>query len=124
MMNKTVYLVDDSVTILTSVSSMLERAGYTVRKASSAEEALRYFSQPNSSAHLLLTDLNMPGMNGIELIRAIRQITHHRFMPILFLTTESQMERKQEAKAAGASGWIVKPAKADALLQTVSLFVH
>lgn len=123
-MNKTVYLVDDSVTILTSVSSMLERAGYAVRKASSAEEALRYFSQPNSSAHLLLTDLNMPGMNGIELIRAIRQIAQHRFMPILFLTTESQMERKQEAKAAGASGWIVKPAKADALLQTVSLFVH
>lgn len=123
-MNKTIYLVDDSVTILTSVSSMLERAGYAVRKASCAEEALRYFSQPGCAAHLLLTDLNMPGMNGIELIRAIRQIPHHRFMPILFLTTESQMARKQEAKAAGASGWIVKPAKADALLQTVSMFVH
>lgn len=123
-MSKTIYLVDDSVTILTSVSSMLERAGYAVQKACCAEDALRYFSQPNSMASLLLTDLNMPGMNGIELIREVRKLAKHRFMPILFLTTESQMERKQEAKAAGASGWIVKPAKADSLLQTISMFVH
>ena len=63
-------------------------------------------------------------MNGIELIKQVRQIPAYKFVPILFLTTESQQERKQEAKAAGASGWIVKPATADELLSTIKLVIR
>lgn len=66
----------------------------------------------------------MPGMNGIELIREVRKLPDYKFMPILFLTTESQQSRKQEAKEAGATGWIVKPATADELLNTIKLVVR
>ncbi|HMV06894.1 MAG TPA: response regulator [Accumulibacter sp.] len=119
-MAKTIFLVDDSTTILLSVSSILGKAGYAVEKAANAEEALRKFNS-GVKVDLLITDLNMPGMNGIELIKKVRSLTAYRFLPILFLTTESQQSRKAEAKAAGASGWIVKPATADDLLNTIKL---
>ena len=73
---------------------------------------------------LLITDLNMPGMNGIEFIKEVRKLPNYRFMPILFLTTESQQSKKAEAKAAGASGWIVKPATADELINTIKLVMR
>ena len=117
---KTIMLVDDSATILLSISSILSKAGYAVEKASNAEAALSKFSA-GTKVDLLITDLNMPGMNGIELIREVRKLPAYKFMPILFLTTESQQSRKQEAKEAGASGWIVKPATADELLNTIKL---
>ena len=120
---KTVFLVDDSATILLSISNILAKAGYAVEKASSAEEALRKF-QGGVKIDLLITDLNMPGMNGIELIREVRKLPAYKFVPILFLTTESQQSKKAEAKAAGASGWIVKPATADELLNTIKLVVR
>ena len=119
----TIMLVDDSATILLSVSSILSKAGYTVEKASNAEAALQKFNA-GVKANLLITVLNMPGMNGIELIKEVRQLPAYKFMPILFLTTESQQARKQEAKAAGASGWIVKPATADELLNTIKLVIR
>ena len=122
-MAKTIFLVDDSTTILLSVSSILGKAGYAVEKAANAEEALRKFNS-GVKVDLLITDLNMPGMNGIELIKKVRSLAAYRFLPILFLTTESQQSRKQEAKAAGASGWIVKPATADDLLNTVKLVIR
>lgn len=120
---KTVFLVDDSATILLSISNILIKAGYGVEKAASAEEALRKF-QAGVKIDLLITDLNMPGMNGIELIREVRKLPAYKFVPILFLTTESQQSKKVEAKAAGASGWIVKPATADELLNTIKLVVR
>jgi two-component system chemotaxis response regulator CheY len=120
---KTVFLVDDSATILLSVSNILTKAGYKVEKAASAEEALKKF-QTGLKIDLLITDLNMPGMNGIELIREVRKLPSYKFVPILFLTTESQQSKKVEAKAAGASGWIVKPATADELLNTIKLVVR
>ncbi len=119
-MAKTIFLVDDSATILLSVSSILGKAGFTVEKASNAEEALKKFTG-GLKVDLLITDLNMPGMNGIELIKKVRGLAAYRFLPILFLTTESQQSRKAEARAAGASGWIVKPATADDLLNTIKL---
>lgn len=122
-MSKTIFLVDDSATILLSVAGILGKAGYTVEKASSAEEALKRFTA-GIKMDLLMTDLNMPGMNGIELIREVRKLPAYKFQPILFLTTESQQSRKAEAKAAGASGWIVKPATADDLLNTIKLVLH
>ena len=118
----TVMLVDDSLTILLSISSILGKAGYTVEKASNAEDALKKFNA-GVKINLLITDLNMPGMNGIELIREVRKLPAYKFVPILFLTTESQQARKLEAKAAGASGWIVKPATADELLSTIKLVI-
>ncbi len=120
---KTVFLVDDSATILLSISNILGKAGYGVEKAASAEEALRKF-QAGVKIDLLITDLNMPGMNGIELIREVRKLPAYKFVPILFLTTESQQSKKVEAKAAGASGWIVKPATADELLNTIKLVIR
>ncbi len=122
-MSKTIFLVDDSTTILMSVSAILSKAGYSVEKAGSADEALKKFSA-GVKVDLLITDLNMPGMNGIELIKEVRKLSAYRFMPILFLTTESQQSRKAEAKAAGASGWIVKPATADDLLNTIKLVLR
>jgi len=116
----TIMLVDDSATILLSVSSILSKAGYAVEKSANAEIALQKFTA-GVKADLLITDLNMPGMNGIDLIREVRKLPAYKFMPILFLTTESQQSRKLEAKSAGASGWIVKPATADELLNTIKL---
>ncbi|THF65066.1 response regulator [Pseudothauera rhizosphaerae] len=120
---KTIFLVDDSATILLSISGILTKAGYGVEKASNPQEALKKF-QAGAKVDLLITDLNMPGMNGIELIREVRKLPNCRFMPILFLTTESEQSKKAEAKAAGASGWIVKPASADELLNTIKLVVR
>jgi two-component system chemotaxis response regulator CheY len=120
---KTIFIVDDSATILLSISGILGKAGYAVEKAANAEDALRKF-QAGVKVDLLITDLNMPGMNGIELIREVRKLPAYKFVPILFLTTESQQSKKVEAKAAGASGWIVKPATADELLNTIKLVIR
>ena len=119
----TIMLVDDSATILLSISSILGKAGHSVEKAANAEEALKKFNA-GVKIDLLITDLNMPGMNGIELIKEVRKLAAYKFVPILFLTTESQQSRKLEAKAAGATGWIVKPATADELLSTIKLVIR
>jgi len=120
---KTIMLVDDSATILLSISNILTKAGYAAEKAANAEEALKKL-RSGVKLDLLITDLNMPGMNGIELIKEVRKLATYKFVPILFLTTESQQSRKLEAKAAGASGWIVKPATADELLNTIKLVMR
>lgn len=120
---KNILLVDDSATILLSISGILSKAGYAVDKAASAAEGLAKF-KGGAKVDLLITDLNMPGMNGIEFIREVRKLPSHRFMPILFLTTESQQEKRTEAKAAGASGWLVKPATAEGLLDTVKMVIR
>ena len=122
-MAKTIFLVDDSATILLSVSGILTKAGFSVEKAASAEEALKKFGS-GVKVDLLITDLNMPGMNGIEFIKEVRTLPNYKFMPILFLTTESQQSKRLEAKAAGASGWLVKPATADELLGTIKLVIR
>jgi two-component system chemotaxis response regulator CheY len=120
---KTIMLVDDSATILMSITNILTKAGYGVEKATNAGEGL---NKLKGGAHvdLLITDLNMPGMNGIEFIKEVRKLSPYRFMPILFLTTESQQAKRAEAKAAGASGWLVKPATADELLSTIKLVLR
>ena len=119
----TIMLVDDSATILLSISNILTKAGYAVEKAGNAAEGLAKFKS-GMKVDLLITDLNMPGMNGIEFIKAVRTLPNYKFMPILFLTTESQQSKRLEAKAAGASGWLVKPATADELLGTIKLVIR
>lgn len=119
----TIMLVDDSATILLSISNILTKAGYSVEKAANAAEGLAKF-KGGVKVDLLITDLNMPGMNGIDFIKAVRMLPNYKFMPILFLTTESQQAKRLEAKAAGASGWLVKPATADELLATIKLVLR
>ncbi len=115
---KTIMLVDDSSTLRMSMSSILSKAGYRTEESPSAEHALdklRSGLRPN----LIITDLNMPGMDGIGLIREARNLPGLRFTPILMLTTESQQSKRQEARAAGATGWLVKPVAAEALLKVI-----
>lgn len=117
-MTNTVLLVDDSRTILLSISDILSTTGLQVATAGTGEEALDKLKaglRPN----LFITDVNMPGMNGLELIREIRTLAHLRFAKILLLTTESHQDKRIEAKSLGATGWLVKPVKSDDLLRVI-----
>ncbi|MBU0621727.1 MAG: response regulator [Gammaproteobacteria bacterium] len=119
---KKILLVDDSTTILLSMSAILTKAGYEASTAGNADEGLTKL-KGGLKPDLLITDLNMPGMNGIDFIKEVRKLPDHKFMPILFLTTESQQAKRDEAKAAGASGWLVKPVDAAQLVGTIKLVV-
>jgi two-component system chemotaxis response regulator CheY len=116
-MDKTIMTVDDSASIRQMVSFTLKESGYQVIEAVDGRDALSKLN--GNTIHMLLTDLNMPNMNGIELIRNVRANSSCRFIPIIMLTTESQAEKKQEGKSAGATGWIVKPFKPEQLLAVV-----
>jgi two-component system, chemotaxis family, chemotaxis protein CheY len=106
-MTKTVLSVDDSPSIREMMAFALEPHGYTVVQAEDGTDGLRQMSSNNID--LVITDLNMPNMNGIEMTRAIRADTRFDGVPIVLLTTEGQREKMLEGKAAGAAGWIVKP---------------
>ena len=119
---KTILIVDDSATILMSMDGILKKGGFKVEKAANAEAALKKL-KGGAKPDLVITDLNMPGMNGIEMIREIRKMPTFRFKPILMLTTESQTAKRNEAKKAGATGWLVKPVKPHELLAVVKQVV-
>lgn len=116
-MSKTILTVDDSASMRQMVSFTLKRAGYEVLEASDGNEALSKLE--GASVHMIITDLNMPNLDGFGLIKAVRTHAKHRFVPILMLTTESHGDRVKEGKSAGATGWIVKPFKAEELLGVV-----
>ena len=115
-MSKLILTVDDSASIRQMVSFTLKGAGYQVIEASDGKDALSKLSGP---VKMVITDLNMPNMDGIELIRQVRALPGYKFVPIVMLTTEWQASKKQEGKSAGATGWIVKPFKPDQLLAVV-----
>ncbi|TCZ65001.1 response regulator [Roseicella aquatilis] len=115
---KPVFLVDDSPTMLASMAAVLGKAGVPVEKAASGGEALSRF-RANPPLRLIITDFHMPGMNGVELIREVRKLTAYRFLPILVLTTESDQGKRDQARTAGATGWLVKPVASDKLLQVL-----
>ena len=121
-MAATIMIVDDSPTMLMSIEGILTKAGLGVVKASSGEQAYEALKSGPKPA-MLITDLNMGAMDGIELIRRARKLSGFQFMPILMLTTESQQDKRNEAKSAGATGWIVKPVDATALLKVVRQLV-
>ncbi len=116
-MSKIIMTVDDSASVRQMVSFTLKQAGYQVVEAVDGKDALSKLH--GAAVQMVLTDLNMPNMNGIELIRNVRADPGCKFIPIVMLTTESQAEMKQEGKAAGATGWIVKPFKPEQLLAVV-----
>lgn len=119
---KMMLLVDDSSTLLMSVSGILAKAGYGVETAKSGPEALAKIKK-GVKPDLVITDLNMPEMDGIALIKELRKTAATRFTPILMLTTESQQAKRADAKAAGATGWLVKPVTAPDLLGVVKQVV-
>ncbi len=112
-MTKVIMTVDDSASIRQMIAFMLKSEGYDVIEAEDGVDALAKLEE--RTADLILTDLNMPNMNGIELIKNLRTNDTYRFTPIMLLTTVSQEEKKLEGKRAGATGWIVKPFNSDQL---------
>jgi two-component system chemotaxis response regulator CheY len=114
---KTVMTVDDSATARQMTGLVLRNGGYEVVEAVDGEDALA--KAQGRVLHLVITDINMPKMDGLELTRRLRAMEEYKFVPIVLLTTESQPEKKQEGKAAGATGWIVKPFNPDQLLAVV-----
>lgn len=120
-MNKTIMTVDDSASIRQMVSFTLREVGYEVLEAVDGQDALQKLIE--KSVHLIITDLNMPIMDGITLIKNIRNSATHQYVPIVILTTESQNGRKEEGKQAGATGWIVKPFKQDQLLAVIKRII-
>ena len=116
-MAKKVLSVDDSASVRQMVTFALEAAGYKTAQAADGKEALNLLKA--GPVDMIITDLNMPNLNGIELIRQVRALPGFKFVPIILLTTESEDAKKAEGKAAGATGWIVKPFNQDQLLAVV-----
>lgn len=116
-MTKRIMTVDDSVSVRQMVSFTLKNAGYETIEATDGKDALSKLN--GSGANMIVTDLNMPNLDGIGLIKEVRAKPDYKFIPIIMLTTESQDEKKQEGKSAGATGWIVKPFKPEQLLAVV-----
>jgi two-component system chemotaxis response regulator CheY len=116
-MTKRILTVDDSKTMRDMVAFTLKNGGFTALEAVDGKDALRVLGA--GSVDCIITDLNMPNMDGIDLIKAIRADPKHRGVPILMLTTESDAAKKDAGKQAGATGWLVKPFDPDKLIATV-----
>ena len=119
---KNILIVDDSESVRKVVQLTLENAGYSVKVGVDGQDAHQYLD--GSKIDLVITDLHMPNKDGISLIRDIRAKEEYQYTPVLLLTTESQQEKKMEAKEAGATGWIVKPFAQDKLLTTVKKVIR
>lgn len=120
-MPKTALIVDDSNSLRQMVAFTLREAGFEVLEGADGQEGLDRLD--GRKVDLVITDLNMPRMDGIQFIRGLRAKAQYKFTPVLMLTTESADGKKQEGKSAGATGWIVKPFDPQRLLQTVAKVV-
>jgi len=116
-MAKTILTVDDSLSMRQAVSFALRAAGFDVIEAGDGADAVTKLS---GQIQMVITDLNMPRMDGVELIKHIRTKSAHKHIPVMMLTTESQPEKKEAAKAAGATCWMVKPFKPEQLVSVVN----
>ena len=121
-MTKQVLIVDDSPTMRMSVKNTLEMGKYRVSVATNGFEALAQLEQ-GLVPSLIITDINMPGMTGFELIPKIKMMHKLRFVPILTLTTESDPKKRDQGRAVGATGWLVKPVSAEDLLAVIQRVV-
>lgn len=113
----TILAVDDSASLRQMVVYALREAGHEVIEASNGNEGLEQARA--NRADLVLSDVNMPDKDGLQMVRELRELPHYRFTPVLMLTTESTPEKKQEGKEAGATGWLVKPFDPEKLLSTI-----
>ena len=112
-----ILAVDDSASMRQMVAYTLASAGFEVAEAPDGQAALSMAQRERYK--LVLADVNMPNMDGLSLVRALRALPEYKFTPLLMLTTESSTEKKLEGKAAGATGWLVKPFNPEQLLNTV-----
>jgi two-component system, chemotaxis family, chemotaxis protein CheY len=117
MSGSRILAVDDSASMRQMVAFTLKSAGFDVTEAEDGQAALGLAQK--AKFNLILCDVNMPNMDGLSLVRALRQLPDYRFTPMLMLTTESTPEKKQEGKAAGATGWLVKPFNPEQLIATI-----
>ena len=113
-----ILVLDDSTTMVMSLSRVLKNAGYEVETASNGKDALAKLAT-GLKPSVILTDLNMPQMDGLAFIKEARRTAATRFTPIIVLTTESSGQKRDEARAAGASGWLTKPTEPEELLSTL-----
>ncbi len=116
-MAKTIMIVDDSASMRQVVGIALRSAGYQVLEGRDGVDALSKLT--GQKVHLIISDVNMPNMDGISFVRAVKQNAAYRFTPIIMLTTESEETKKREGQAAGAKAWVVKPFKPEQLLNAV-----
>lgn len=120
-MSKTVLIVDDSSSLRQAVSFVLKEMGYDPIEACNGSDALGKLD--GKRVHLIISDLNMPNMDGIAFVREVKKLPAHKFTPVIMLTTESGGTRRQEARAAGVSAWAVKPFEPSRLVELVSKLV-
>jgi two-component system, chemotaxis family, chemotaxis protein CheY len=124
MRKKCILTVDDSTSVRHMVSQTLAEAGFDVLEAVDGLDALDALDKLEGDLTLILCDVNMPNMNGLEAVRRIRAHPAGKFIPIVMLTTESRKDIRDKGKLAGASGWITKPFDADDLLSIVRRFIR
>jgi two-component system, chemotaxis family, chemotaxis protein CheY len=118
-MAKTVLVVDDSSSLRALVKLALTRAGYAVIEGADGREGLAQLDKA-AKVHLIVSDVNMPNMDGITFVQNIKQHPKHKFIPVIMLTTEDEQAKMQQAKAAGARAWLTKPFNPPELLDAVS----
>ena len=113
-----ILIVDDSASMRNMVTATLQSAGHQIKDAADGQQALT--TAKGDSFDAVITDLNMPVMNGLELVKNLRSLPSYKYTPILLLTTESSLDKKNEGRSAGATGWLVKPFNPEKLLATVN----
>jgi two-component system chemotaxis response regulator CheY len=121
-MAKTILIVDDSASLRTVVKMALQRAGYEVVEAGDGVQGLAAL-EAAGKVHLIVSDVNMPNMDGITFVTQVKQHPRHKFVPVVMLTTEGQDAKKEQGRAAGAKAWIVKPFNPPQLLDAVSKLI-
>jgi len=120
-MAKTILIVDDSASLRQAVSIALKRAGYDVMEASDGRDGLSKLT--GQKVHLIISDVNMPNMDGITMVTQIKQMPAYKFTPVIMLTTEAGDDMKQRGKAAGAKAWVIKPFKPEQMIDAVGKLV-
>ncbi|MBQ7366355.1 MAG: response regulator [Spirochaetaceae bacterium] len=121
MATRRILAVDDSVSIRKSISFILGQEGFEVVEAENGSDGMN--KSKGEKFGLIITDINMPIMDGIQFIKELRSTAEHKFTPIIVLTTENQDSKMQEGKAAGATGWIVKPFSSEKLIAVVKKII-
>ena len=120
-MGKTILVVDDSASVRQVVSIALKGAGYDVIQGSDGKDALKQLD--GRRIHLIISDVNMPNMDGITFVSEVKKLPAYKFTPIIMLTTESQEDKKKQAQAAGAKAWVTKPFQPPQMLAAVEKLI-
>lgn len=120
-MSKTILIVDDSDSLREVVGIALKGAGYEVIEGADGQEGLNQLD--GKKVHLIISDVNMPNMDGIEMVKKIKELDTYKFTPIIMLTTESGENMKDEGRGAGVKAWMVKPFKPEQMLDAVSKLI-